>query len=253
MTEALGPNQHLYQSAAMIVNFFVAVPALMQHYVVGAIEWSVVMRLLPLAAVAVVAGVGLSELPYFSGTGEAYLRGLFGVFLLVLSMRELASGRRGGEAETAWPTAGEAKRAGAEGEPRRAWPPRWLPAAAVAVPSGLISGWLGVGGGLIAVPIQRRWLGVPIRSAIAHSTAVVVATSAIGGLAKNLAYYSDTQSLQSMVLAAVLIPSAIVGSMVGSRWVHRLPVIALRLGFFIMLLVASGRMIRSVGKTIGAW
>ena len=31
LTEVLGPNQHTYQAAAMVVNFFVVMPAVWQH------------------------------------------------------------------------------------------------------------------------------------------------------------------------------------------------------------------------------
>ena len=61
MTEVFGPDQHLYQAAAMIVNFFVVVPAVYQHVRAGAVDRSAVRRLIPLGPVAVVAGVALSE------------------------------------------------------------------------------------------------------------------------------------------------------------------------------------------------
>ena len=38
MTEVLGPDQHLYQAAAMTVNFFVVVPAVIRHSRAGAIS-----------------------------------------------------------------------------------------------------------------------------------------------------------------------------------------------------------------------
>ena len=76
LTEVLGPNQHLYQATAMIVNFFVVAPAVYQHARAKAISRATVARIVPIAALAVVIGVGLSELPVFSGDGEAYLRAL---------------------------------------------------------------------------------------------------------------------------------------------------------------------------------
>ena len=61
LTELLGPDQHLYQSAAMIVNFFVVVPAVIQHRRAKVIELTTVMRLIPLAFAAVIVGVMMSE------------------------------------------------------------------------------------------------------------------------------------------------------------------------------------------------
>ena len=67
VTELLGPDQHLYQAAAMILTFFVATPAVLQHARAGAIQAATVRRIIPPALVAVVAGVALSELPLFAG------------------------------------------------------------------------------------------------------------------------------------------------------------------------------------------
>ncbi|MBU0719675.1 MAG: TSUP family transporter, partial [Planctomycetes bacterium] len=89
MTELLGPDQHLYQAAALIVNFFVAAPAVYQHRRAKAIEAKTVARVVPLAAAAAFAGVAISELPVFVGRGEAYLRGLFGLFLLLVAATDL--------------------------------------------------------------------------------------------------------------------------------------------------------------------
>ena len=45
----------------------------------------------------------------------------------------------------------------------------------------------GVGGGVVAVPLQRRFLGVGLRSAIANSATLIVLLSVVGATAKNLA------------------------------------------------------------------
>ncbi len=82
LTEFFGPDQHLYQAAAMMVNFFLVIPAVDQHQRAKAIDRATVSRLIPIAVGAIFVGVGFSELPVFAGTGEAYLRGLFGLFLL---------------------------------------------------------------------------------------------------------------------------------------------------------------------------
>ncbi|MFQ5495381.1 MAG: TSUP family transporter, partial [Phycisphaerae bacterium] len=85
MTMLLGPDQHLYQAAAMIVNFFVVVPAVYQHRRARAIHPATVLRLMPMAIVAVLAGVAVSEMAVFSGAGESHLRKVFGLFLLAVA------------------------------------------------------------------------------------------------------------------------------------------------------------------------
>jgi len=237
MTEVLGPDQHLYQAAAMIVNFFVVVPAVIQHRRAKAIDDGTVRRLVPLAVVAVVIGVGLSEVPAFAGTGEAYLRALFGLFLLFTAgtdiYRLVRNGltRNGGQ-----PPVVRAEVRGAQ--------VGWLQSMIVSIPTGLVAGLLGVGGGVLAVPLQRRFLGLPIRVAIANSAAIIIATSLVGALVKNTAYLHDHPgNWRALALAAVLIPTAIIGSIQGSRLTHRLPLRIVKLAFFVVLSVAAVRLV----------
>lgn len=232
LTELLGPDQHLYQSAAMIVNFFVVVPAVIQHRRAKAIEITNVMKLIPLAIAAVIVGVMISELPIFSGEGEAYLRGLFGLFLLCVCLGDLyrLSMRKKISKETTTLKTNKSCVG-------------WIHASWVAVPTGLVAGLLGVGGGVLAVPLQHKLLKVPMRKAIANSATLIIATSIVGAYLKNSAYYTQhDQSLKSFMLAGCLIPTAIVGSMLGSRLTHRLPQRYIKTAFFILLSVVAVRL-----------
>ncbi len=124
----------------------------------------------------------------------------------------------------------------------------WRRAAAVALPTGLVAGLFGIGGGVLAVPLQRRLLGIPIRNAIANSAAVIVATSVIGGSVKNYAVIVDgLDPFRAVVIAAALIPTAILGSLFGSKLTHKLPVKAIKAGFLVLLAVAAIRMIWGAG------
>ncbi len=236
MTELLGPDQHLYQSAAMIVNFFVVVPAVYQHSRAGAIERAAVIRIVPPALLAVVAGVGLSELPAFRGDQEVYLRGVFALFLLLVGVYELARLylRPSAQTETT-----KQVTSSSHGCP----PISWTRGAAVALPTGLLAGLLGVGGGLLAVPLQRWFLRIPLRSAIANSATVIIATSLIGATAKNYAYLTaHAWSMKPFVLAAVLAPSAMIGSLYGSKLTHRLPLRTVKAAFCALLIAAALRL-----------
>jgi len=233
MTELFGPNQHLYQAAAMIVNFFVVVPAAYQHFRAGAIHADLIRRLLPLATVAVVMGVLISEHPWFVGEGEARLRALFGLFLMSMCVYDIYRAFR--------PERTSERDRSLAG---------WGFAAAVAVPTGLVAGLLGVGGGIMAVPLQRRLLGVPLRAAIANSATLIIATSLVGAAMKNYALiaYHDHPPLESFKLAAVLIPTAIIGASIGSLGTHRLPRRAVHVAFFVLLLIVSLRLTYSAVK-----
>ena len=237
LNEVLGPNQHLYQSAAMIVNLFVSLPAILQHRRAGAIDGATVRRIVPAALVAVLLGVTVSELRFFSGTGEAYLRLLFGLFLFSCAAYDVY--RLSRRAEPSASLAGKS---------------HWKLTALVALPTGFAAGLLGVGGGILAVPLQRRFLGVPIRNAIANSAAIIVATSLVGSIYKNIAYAADpsvTAGTDPMLLALILIPTAVMGSLVGSRLTHIVPLRVVKGGVVMLLLVSSVRMIQTAMGAIG--
>lgn len=238
MTELLGPDQHLYQAAAMIVNFFVAVPAVYQHRRAGAIDLRTVVRVLPLSLLAVVLGVTLSELHLFAGANEAYLRLLFGLFLLSVASADLyrALRRDSRRAVTEWTGPADTAMRPSIG---------WGAAAAVAMPVGFVAGLLGVGGGVLAVPMMRKLLKTPIRTAIANSATFIVGISFVGAIAKNLAVVSNPEEgYKPLALAAILIPTAIGGSLIGSRLTHKLPLRVVKIAFFVLLLVAALRLIQ---------
>lgn len=254
LNELFGPDQHRYQAAALIVNFFVAVPAVYQHVRVGAIAWPTVIRLLPLVIIGVLIGVALSELAIFSGDGEAWLRLIFAAFLLLATGAEglrLVPGKPPASVilhnSPTFPAGDEQGRiASGEDPPGTSTSPQPLTAArivAIAGPTGLIAGLLGVGGGVVAVPLQRRLLQIPIRRAIANSAAMIIGTSFLGAITKNIAYIAEHQgSTDALALALMVAPAAVIGSLIGSHSAHRLPVRWLKILFIALLLFAAARM-----------
>lgn len=244
MTELLGPNQHLYQAAAMIVNFFVVVPAVYQHRRASAIDFRTVARLVPLAILAALAGVAVSELPMFRGSGETYLRATFGTFLIIAAAVDLF---RMARAKTR-KTMSELDDSPASLDRRHV---TWRLSAYVAIPTGLIAGMLGVGGGLLAVPLQCRFLRIPLRQAIANSAALIIPTSLLGATAKNLALMDrHVDGTSPFILAAILIPMAVLGSFVGSRWTHIAPVRMIRTAFWVLLMVAGTKLIYTAASSL---
>ncbi len=240
LSEVFGPDQHKYQAASMVVGFFVTTPAAYQHFRAGAIDGQSVRRLLPIAGVSVVGGVLLSEAPFFAGDGEAYLRLLFGAFLLYSAVVEgFKIFRRMLSPESFSPR-------------EKAASTSWLAAAMIAVPTGLVAGLLGVGGGIIAIPLQRRLLGIDLRRAIANSATIIIATALIGSFTKNYAYALDrVDGLAPLVIAGGVVPTAIVGSLVGSRLTHVVPVRALKGLFLVVLLVAAVRICYFALRSLG--
>ncbi|MEK6798900.1 MAG: sulfite exporter TauE/SafE family protein [Planctomycetota bacterium] len=234
LTEIFGPDQHRYQAAAMIVNFCVAIPAVVQHRRARAIDAPTVARLIPAALLAILLGVGVSELQVFSGEGQRFLQLLFACFLMYCGISE------GG-----WLLRGEAARGSPDLPSPNApvAPPSLERTLAVAGPTGFIAGFLGVGGGIVAVPLQRKFLAIPLRRAIANSAAMIIATAFVGAIAKNYAYAADHDgSLAPVALALSVVPTAVLGSLVGSDLTHRLRLRILHLLFIMLLLVSAVRL-----------
>ncbi len=233
MTELLGVRPHLYQAAALIVNLFVAAPALVQHVRAGVVSTKVLRGLIPSAVIAAVSGVLCSELSVFRGERAVYLTALFGFFLFCVAgyeIKRLLSDRRGGSDDVRVTDA----------------PVSRLAAVLVGLPTGFVSGLLGVGGGVIAVPLLHRLLGLPIRSAIGHSAATIVALSLVGASAKHLALVRNHPEYswdEPARLAMLLIPSAIIGAFLGARLTHTLPLRWVRRAFAILLLAAGAKMV----------
>lgn len=240
MTFVLGYNQQLYQAAAMIVNVAVSIPAALRHKRAGAIVPAVLKWMLPAAVVFVIVGVAVSNLPVFSHREGAKWLGrvlaAFLVYVIVLNLRRVMRP--------------EPARTETGGEHPHVTRPRSLGVGSV---MGFIAGLLGIGGGALAVPLQQVTMKLPLRRCIANSSAVICISAALGAIYKNItlplhtyttiqgdtAHYTITQSL---LLAALLAPTAWVGGRIGAGLTHRLPVRQVRVAFILLMIVAAWKM-----------
>ncbi len=227
MTLLFGPrDQHLYQAAAMIVNVAVIGPAALKHLRAGATLSAILKWTIPAATLAALVGVLASNLRVFTGRGQGYLQFLFGGFLVYAVTYNLVRLRRRDTLPDIDNTAAEQI-------------PRWKLVGLVGAPAGFIGGLLGIAGGAVAGPAQQVFLKMPLRRAIANSTAIVLLSSAAAAVAKNatLAEHGD-RLVDSLRLAGMLIPTAFAGSWVGASLVHRWPRWLIR-GIFIVVISAS--------------
>ncbi len=217
--------QHLYQAAAMIVNFFVVLPAVVRHTQARATIPFVIRLTIPSAIIGAVAGVYVSELPVFKGDGQGYLQIAFSLFLFYVVLYNLGKLVR---------TTTDQGQASPAQTPRRS---KTLIVTLIGIPSGLVGGLLGIGGGLFAVPAQQIGLRIRLQNAIANSAATILWSSIVGAAVKNYHLADHGYSLgDSLQLAACLIPSAMIGSWYTSARVHRWPIRVIRLAFVVLLL-----------------
>lgn len=241
-TLLIGPDQQIYQAAAMVLNVFVAGTATLTHHRAGAIDGRLVLRMLPAAILMVLIGVLASN-----HLDAEILVGIFGGFLILMSGWEafrLWRGRSGaGDASSPPPhdeIAGSARPSGAV-------------LHGVGGVMGFLGGLLGIGGGLVAVPGLRFLAGVPLRTAIVTSAAVTFPMAIIGATYKNLSLGElvdaggrPLSASDSMVIAAAIVPAAVLGSWLGARLVRRLPITTIRIAFILLMGFAGIRMIGSM-------
>jgi len=226
---ALKRDFHLAQATAMLVNVCVAVPAVITHQRAGRVEWPLVTRMLPASIVMILVGVQLSTA--FDG---ARLEIFFGIFLLYVIATNIPKLLR--------PTPKD--------EDRPAPRIGWLRVSIVGAVNGFAAGLLGIGGGIIAVPLLQLICRLPMRRAIVLSAATMVLTATVGSIRKNLllptideAFGGPFTITDSLTIAALLAPTAIIGSMFGARYVHRLPTRLIRSLFLVLLAWSASRML----------
>ncbi len=111
---------------------------------------------------------------------------------------------------------------------------RHLPLAIVAsFIAGNISSLLGIGGGIIKVPVLNAWCGVPLRAAAATSAFMIGVTATAGAVI----YYGHGQLVPALAAAAVL--GVQLGSWAGMRFGQHAPARWLKLMMAAVLMIVS--------------
>lgn len=214
-------SQHLYQAAAMVVNVVVAAPAARRHRRANAVPMGFVRFFLPAVMVFMIVGVLLSNL----FAGEA-LRRVFGVFLLYVVGNTLWAILR--------------RRHDHPLHHARIDPTRSL---SIGAATGTVGGLLGIGGGIVSVPLAQIVCHLPLRSAIAASATAMVYSSTLGAALKlgTLDRHGDDWR-RALLIAAALAPTALLGGHLGAGLTHRAPVNVMRIILAAVLLVMAARM-----------
>lgn len=228
LTIILGRNQHLYQAAAMIANVAVALPAARRHKRAGLVVGRVLAGMLPAAVLFAILGVWLSNARMFHGEqGGIWLGRILAAFMVFDATMVLLKMRSGAHDTEALPQAPT---------------PLWKSAAVGAVMGGA-GGLLGIGGGALAVPLQQSVLKLPLRNAIANSAFVMVASSTVGAFSKNLTLSAHGINFEtSLLLAAMLAPTCMIGGRLGASLTHRLPLKWVRLAYIVLMYGSSMKM-----------
>lgn len=218
-------NQHLYQAAAMAVNVAVSVPAAVRHKKSGMIRGDLFRWMLPGTLLFMVAGVLLSNL-----IDSAVLERVFAVFVAIVAVQTVwAAVKREPEADESRAIVTPGRSFGVGGV------------------MGLCAGVLGVGGGIVAVPLTKVLCRLPLKKCIAVSAAVMGLTSLFGaGLKIATLPEHGIRPVHAVVLALTLAPTAIVGGYMGAGLTKSLPLVVVRSAL-------AGLLIASSLKMLGVW
>ena len=220
------PDKQQLQCAAMLCNVAVASTAYRRYRKAGKIEWTFARRIVPAAIIAVLAGVAASTV-----IDASSFRVMFAAFLLVVAVREFRLLAIGSEH--------------APDDARELSPAR---GAGIGAIMGFLSGLLGIGGGVVGVPLMRAWARIPMKRAVVTSVCTMVPLAMVGATVKSITLWNTpvdangatmstlsagsaaatTSTAASSVtipsnalipalwIAACLIPTAMVGSWIGA-------------------------------------
>ncbi len=129
-------------------------------------------------------------------------------------------------------------------------PPRMAGVTAATVGSGFLSGSMGIGGGLLNVPLLVYGLGRKTRKAIGTSSLLIIPTAAVGFAAyvANLAFQPGGFAWPAeFALIPILFPVVFVGAFVGSRWgLQRLRTRPVALIFILVLFIAAAKLVLDI-------
>ena len=100
---------------------------------------------------------------------------------------------------------------------------------------GALSGLVGVGGGVVMVPLMVLGLGLTTKRAVSTSLAVVMFT----GIVASVGYIAT--GFDEILPLAPLVAGSMVGAVLGVRLRDRVPERALKVGFAVFMVVTALR------------
>ena len=233
----LGWPFHLAQAVAMTVNPAVAVSATLKHQKNNNVSWNTTKVVLPVALVCICIAAW-----YSNQVPSHYLEMLFGVFLIWVFIDQCKAVFGKSEVESH-----------PEGSPST------LRSSVTGGATGTMAGLLGIGGGLLQVPLLNRLCGLPMKIAIGTSSSIMFITAMFGATVKDLSLPSCVDAngdslgltaIDAVLKALWLIPGALAGGFVGAWLTSKLPVKCIRIVFGILVALASVKMLSDALKEL---
>jgi len=216
---ALGIDQHRAQGISLAALLPpVGLPAVLAYRRVGVrLDWRLVVEMIAGFLFGASGGAWLAH-----RVPSRELRWLFAAFLVASAVR-------------AFRVAGVEESGHEDGAPAQRPARSALVGVAIGAVAGVMSGLLGVGGGIVALPLLRRWLGLDRLSAQAASVAILLPPI---GLPAVVVYAREQGGLPWGPLAVVAVGFA-VGTGAGALVTGRVPPRTARLCYASLLVVVA--------------
>jgi len=219
--QAVGMEPQLALGTSLATILFTSLSSVRAHHRRGAVEWPLVRRIAPGIVFGTLAGAALAaRMP------ATVLKIFFVVFLFYAAIQMWLDFKPA---------------------PHRGLPGRMGTSLAGGV-IGVVSSWVGIGGGTLSVPFML-WHNVPLHRAIATSAAIGFPI-AFAGAAGYVLGGSTASGLPAGSLGFVYLPALagiVLGSVLtaplGARTAHRLPVRPLKRVFALLLFTLALRMV----------
>jgi len=214
-------EHHLYMASAMCVNVVVAYFSKLQHAKAGAVRPDLVRPILAAMCVSIIVGVLFSNV--FDGS---VAKNALVVFILCYCLFNLYSAVR--------------KLPEPDADHQRGGKPLLV---AIGTFTGFMAGFLGIGGGIVMIPMLQLIGRIPLRQCIAASASIMWVTAIIGSTLKlSLLHTHDQSWVDALALAAPMGLGAILGARFGAWCTHRLRLPYLKVAISLILGVAAVRM-----------
>ncbi|MBF0164554.1 MAG: TSUP family transporter [Magnetococcales bacterium] len=252
----------LVRPVAYITNIFMYGAAMLRYQRQGLLKFHLCRPLIPWAMAGMVVGYFIGNV--MSKTAIQWLLGIFALLLGIKMLVEITEYRVQGSnkkgdtleedlatdrKESAWLTWLQ-KYFGSrlnDDLPLPAMQNAKARHGMLGLPMGIISGILGITGGVIEVPLQRYIARMPLRTAIANSATLVFFASIVGSIVA-LWHGVTTGSFDiqtPVVMALILTPGAFVGGMVGAWLTSVIPLNVLRWIYAVLMFIIAIRMFMS--------
>ncbi len=218
-------NIHLALGTSLAVIIPTSISSMRAHHAHAAVDWSLVRRITPGILLGTLIGGGMAVL-----WPDRNLKMFFIAFLLYAATQMLM---------------------GFKPKPTRTlpgWPGLTLAGGVI----GLVSSWVGIGGGTMSVPFQT-WCNVSLHRAIGTSAAIglpIASAGMVGYMLSGQAAAGLPEGSLGFVYLPALLAIALGSGLTapfGAKLTHTLPVGKLKKIFAGLLYLLAARMIYSVG------